>query len=94
MPKLTAPHRASWRGCVLDIAEDGTVEVSDDAASELAAHGFRAKNPEAQGARVPVAAMSRKELIAFIRVRGGGNPITLSNDALREAVVKIQAQEG
>ena len=92
MPKLTAPHPASWRGFVLDIAEDGTVDVPDEAASELAAHGFRALPPEMQSALVPIAAMSRKALIAFVRAHGGGNAITLSNDALREAAAKIQAQ--
>lgn len=94
MPKLTAPHPASWRGSVLDIAEDGTVDVPDEAARELAAHGFRADVPGVQDALAPVAAMSRKDLIAFIRENGGGNAITLSNDALREAAMKIQAQTG
>jgi hypothetical protein len=93
MPKMMAPHGAAWRGRALDIAPDGTVDVPDDAVAELAAHGFRAIEDKASDAG-DVASLSRKELIAFIREHGGGNAVTLSNDALRTAARAILAQAG
>jgi hypothetical protein len=95
MPKMMAPHGAAWRGRALDIAPDGTVDVPDDAVAELAAHGFRVienATPEADEARV--ASLSRKQLIALIREHGGGNAVTLSNDALRAAARALLAQTG
>lgn len=91
MPKLIAPHPATWRGRALEIAGDGTVEVPDEAVDELAAHGIRTIEDVSE-AKTPIAAMSRKELIAFIRENGGGNAVTRSNAALREAAEKIAAQ--
>ncbi len=39
MPKLVAPHEASWRGRKVAIGK--IVDVSTDDARELRAHGFR-----------------------------------------------------
>ena len=39
MPKLVAPHEASWRG--RKVAAGKIIDVSADEARELRAHGFR-----------------------------------------------------
>lgn len=92
-----APHAAVWRGHALAIAADGTVEVPDDAVPELVAHGFREVSDASDGAddvASRIETLSRKELVAFVRAHGGGNAITLSNGALREAARKIVANSG
>lgn len=94
MTKMMAPHAAVWRGLALAIAADGTVEVPDDAVAELLAHGFReiADTPDdTRNVESHIETMSRKELLAFVRAHGGGNAITLSNAALREAAQTIVA---
>ena len=48
MPKLIAPHGASWRGRALVASE--IIDVSDAEALQLASHGFRKVAQESTGA--------------------------------------------
>lgn len=94
MTKMLAPHAAVWRGLALTIAADGTVDVPDDAVPDLVAHGFREvvnASDDTRAVAHDIETLSRKELVAFVRAHGGGNAITLSNAALREAARTIVA---
>jgi hypothetical protein len=47
MPKLIAPHGASWRGRALDAGE--IIDVSDAEVAALTAHGFRPVEQDSTG---------------------------------------------
>lgn len=90
MPKMIAPHGASWRGRALAAGE--TLDVTDAEAFQLAAHGFvlaeEAIDP-AWDAEADVAALSRKDLLKLLRGQGWGNIFVKSTDELRTLAAKV-----
>lgn len=83
MLKMSAPHPASWRGRAIAAGE--AIDVPENAAAELAAHGFREKGDvaPAQSADDDIDALPRKELLKRLRGKGLGNLFVLGNDELR-----------
>lgn len=79
MPKLIAPHGASWRGRALGAGE--IIDVSDAEALQLMAHGFT-------GTAVP-----RKDLLKLLKGRGLGNLFVKSTDELRALAAVVLAGE-
>lgn len=101
MVKCVAPGSASHRGKSIDVAPDGTCELSEEALEEMRAHGFRewgeSKTPESAvdeapiiPADVDVEAMSRPELMKALKGRAKGNLMIMSTDALRQLVREIR----
>jgi hypothetical protein len=106
MPKLIAPHGASWRGRALDAGE--IIDVSDAEALQLAAHGFTgtADVPSASGlsgnayadkmSAVPVTStvpVPRKDLLKALKGRGLGNLFVKSTEELRALAAVVLAGE-
>ena len=106
MPKLIAPHGASWRGRALDAGE--IIDVSDAEALQLAAHGFAgtADVPSASGlsgnadadgtSAVPVTStvpLPRKDLLKLLKGRSLGNLFVKSTEELRALAAVVLAGE-
>ena len=102
MPKLIAPHGASWRGRALAAWE--IVDADDGDVRELLAHGFRelpgtadvpsasCQRPDADGTSAVPGTLSRNELIRLLR--GKGVNLFVSTDALRALAAKHCAASG
>jgi hypothetical protein len=96
MVKCIAPGNASYRGKAIDIAQDGSCELSEEALEEMRAHGFRewggdepeaAKNAKPDtGATGDAETMSRPELMKALKGRAKGNLMAMSMDELRRLV--------
>lgn len=97
MPKLRAPHGASWRGRALVAGE--IVEVGDAEAAQLAVHGFTLVQEtacddavEPAGDAAPdIAAMARKDLLKFLGGRGLGNLFRAKTEDLRALAARVAA---
>lgn len=101
MVKCVAPGSASHRGKSIEVAPDGTCELSEEALEEMRAHGFReweeTKSSEmalAEAAatleNTDVEAMLRPELMKALKGRAKGNLMIRSTDALRQLVREIR----
>ena len=95
MVKCIAPGSASHRGKPIEIAEDGSCELSEHALEEMRAHGFRewqgdeareAGDDSAPAAPSDFDSMSRPELMKALKGRAKGNLMSMSMDELRRLV--------
>jgi hypothetical protein len=96
MPKLAAPHAASWRGRAIAFGE--AVDVEELEAVALRAHGFRDAPTSGKSPLVPEPApdlesLTRKQLLKLLRGKGAGNVFVMSNPELRAAAAKVLAPD-
>jgi hypothetical protein len=99
MPKMLAPHGASWRGRVL--AAGDIIDVSDVEAFQLGVHGFTliedsgaddsdiGERGESASAAPDFATMARKNLLKFLGGRGLGNLFPRPTEELRALAIDI-----
>ena len=90
MPKLRAPHGASWRGRALAPGEE--IDVGDAEAFQLSAHGFtlvEAPVDRRRDAAADLATLSRKDLIKRLGGRGLGNLFRKSTGELRALAMGV-----
>lgn len=90
MPKMIAPHGASWRGRALAAGEE--IDVTDAEAFQLAAHGFTLAEGSIDSRRdivADVATMPRKDLLKFLGGRRAGNLFRKPTDELRRLAEKV-----
>ena len=92
MPKMIATCATHWRGRA--IARGEAIDARDDEIAELAAHGFRRADEDANDADKPddLAALSRKDLLKRLRGKGLGNILVLPTDELRKLAAKIGSE--
>lgn len=96
--KCFAPNPATYRGQPVEIAEDGSCELSTEALNELRAHGFREWTPDDeinndQGSTTDPANLSRKELLSLLKGKNAGNITLMDTETLRGLAVKHLAGE-
>src|ERR1700733_1622513 len=94
MPKLAAPHAASWRGRAIAAGE--AIDVEEFEAKALRAHGFRdvpasSNNAVLNNTAPDLESLTRKQLLKLLRGRGAGNVFVMSNPELRAAAAKVLA---
>ncbi|HEY1615136.1 MAG TPA: hypothetical protein VGF97_15735 [Rhizomicrobium sp.] len=92
MPKCIAQGAATWRGQPIEIAADGTCEISDDALDALRAHGFAEWEAPDRSTLPPVEALSRHEMFDWLKERGVPTCWNMANAALRLLV--LESREG
>lgn len=98
MVKCVAPGNASYRGKKIVIAADGSCELSEEAFTEMRAHGFREwesspaptetaidDTPE-NPATGNVETMSRRALMKALKGRARGNFMAMSTAELQRLV--------
>jgi len=94
MVKCIAPGPASHRGKAIDIAEDGSCELSEAALEEMRAHGFREWDGDEASTRAAntvaenspsrdIETLSRPELMKALKGRAKGNFMSMGIDELR-----------
>jgi hypothetical protein len=94
--KLRVPSgcgAASHQGRAIDIDADGCVEVEEEAARALAAHGFTLCEVDAVRAAPPsqgtdplgddIDGLNRRELFAFLKAKGVSVCLPITNEELR-----------
>ncbi len=95
--KAPAGVTAVTLGGVEIAVEDGLVEVPEEAAATLYAHGFvRAESDAGQGRRAAIpdpSRMTRQEMIAWLKSRGVAVKRPIATPALR-ALMRERAAKG
>jgi len=100
--KLLAPPgcvSVSYRGAVVSIDRDGSIDVEEGAAGILVAHGFvslppSTAEPQSSPAEIdPVATLNRSGLFALLRSKGVPVTLPITNEELRAAAREALARQ-